>query len=91
MSIRRANVRRGRLRRLLAKPRSALVPGDDPQLASALPATDLVEDIAGSPYVDALPTAPWALAANGMLAIPHAPVLGLALDWERVAFSGEEG
>ncbi len=63
----------------------------DLQLASALPATDLVEYIAGSPYVDELPTTPWALDADGMLAIPERPGLGLELDWEKVAFYGDEG
>jgi len=62
----------------------------DLQLASALPLTDLVEYIAGSPYVDELPIEPWALDAEGMLAIPARPGLGLALDWERVAFYGDE-
>ena len=63
----------------------------DLQLASALPATDLVEYIAGSPYVDELPTTPWALDADGMLAIPERPGLGLELDWEKVAFYGDGG
>jgi L-alanine-DL-glutamate epimerase-like enolase superfamily enzyme len=62
----------------------------DLQLASALPQTDLVEYIAGSPYVDDLPTAPWALDAEGMLAIPERPGLGLELDWEQVGFYGDE-
>ncbi|HYO31156.1 MAG TPA: mandelate racemase/muconate lactonizing enzyme family protein [Thermomicrobiales bacterium] len=62
----------------------------DLQLASALPQTDLVEYIAGSPYVDELPTTPWALDADGMLAIPERPGLGLELDWEKVAFYGDE-
>ena len=63
----------------------------DLQLASALPQTDLVEYIAGSPYVDELPAVPWALDAEGMLAIPERPGLGLELDWEKVAFYGDGG
>ncbi len=62
----------------------------DLPLAAALPHTDLVEYIAGSPYVDDLTTEPWALDAEGMLAIPERPGLGLGLDWERVAFYGDE-
>jgi len=57
----------------------------DLQLASALPGTDLVEHIAGSPYVDALATGGWHLDADGMLAIPDAPGLGLHLDAGAVA------
>lgn len=52
----------------------------DLQLASALPGTDLVEYIAGSPYVDELAADGWALDADGKLAIPDAPGLGLELD-----------
>lgn len=52
----------------------------DLQLASAFPGTDLVEYIDGSPYVDALPTEPWSLDADGMMPIPDRPGLGIALD-----------
>lgn len=52
----------------------------DLQLASALPATDLVEYISGSVYVDALAAGGWHLDADGMLAIPPGPGLGLELD-----------
>lgn len=64
----------------------------DLQLASAFAATDLVEYITGSPYVDDLPAAAWALDADGMLAIPAAPGLGVALDPEalRRHTGGEE-
>lgn len=52
----------------------------DLQLASALPGTDLVEYVTGSPYVDAITTSPWRLDDDGMLAIPDTPGLGISLD-----------
>ena len=57
----------------------------DLHLASALPATDLVEYIGGSVYVDELVTGGWHLDADGMLDIPQRPGLGLDLDPEAVA------
>jgi L-alanine-DL-glutamate epimerase-like enolase superfamily enzyme len=57
----------------------------DLHLASALPLTDLVEYIGGSPYLDGLVDGGWHLDADGMLAIPERPGLGLALDREAVA------
>lgn len=57
----------------------------DLQLASALPGTDLVEYLAGSPFIDDLVAAPWRLDADGMLPIPSAPGLGLALNPDAVA------
>ena len=57
----------------------------DLQLASALPDTDLVEYITGSPYVDDLAAGGWSLDAEGMLPIPESPGLGLALDADAVA------
>jgi D-galactarolactone cycloisomerase len=54
----------------------------DLQLASAFAATDLVEYMTGSPYIDDLKAEGWALDADGMLAIPAAPGLGIALDPE---------
>lgn len=57
----------------------------DLQLASAFADTDRVEYLTGSPYIDDLPTVPWALDADGMLAIPDAPGLGLRLDPDAVA------
>jgi L-alanine-DL-glutamate epimerase-like enolase superfamily enzyme len=63
----------------------------DLHLASALPDTDLVEYIAGSPYVDELAAGGWSLDADGMLAIPTAPGLGLTLDPDAVArYTGGE-
>ncbi len=62
----------------------------DLQLASAFPDTDLVEYLHGSPYVDGIVARPWQLDADGMLPIPAAPGLGLALDPEAVArYTGE--
>jgi L-alanine-DL-glutamate epimerase-like enolase superfamily enzyme len=57
----------------------------DLQLAAALPDADLVEYIGGSAYVDGLMAAPFALDAEGMLAIPDRPGLGVALDPEALA------
>jgi L-alanine-DL-glutamate epimerase-like enolase superfamily enzyme len=57
----------------------------DLQLASALPDTDLVEYIAGSPYVDEIAAGGWALDEDGMLPIPDSPGLGLELDLQAVS------
>lgn len=57
----------------------------DLQLASALPKTDLVEYITGSAYVDDVVVGGWELDADGMLAIPDEPGLGLELDHDAVA------
>jgi L-alanine-DL-glutamate epimerase-like enolase superfamily enzyme len=57
----------------------------DLQLASALPATDLVEFIHGSPYIDEIAAGEWLLDEDGMLPIPAGPGLGLRLDPEAVA------
>ncbi len=57
----------------------------DLQLASAFPETDLVEYLIGSPFVDDIVTGKWSLDADGMLPIPNAPGLGVALDPEAVA------
>ena len=57
----------------------------DLQLASALPGTDMIEYITGSPYVDELAVGGWALDEEGMLIIPDAPGLGLTLDLETLA------
>lgn len=61
----------------------------DLHLASAFPATDLVEYIDGSPYVDEIVAAPWRLDADGMLAIPDAPGLGIRLNLDAVARYGD--
>lgn len=52
----------------------------DLQLASALPATNLVEYKTGSAYVDDLADGGWQLDENGFLTIPETPGLGLHLD-----------
>ena len=57
----------------------------DLQLASALPGTELVEYLTGSPYIDDVVAEPWRLDADGMLAIPATPGLGVAIDHDRVA------
>src|SRR5881409_1284914 len=56
----------------------------DLQLASAFPDTDLVEYLNGSPFIDEIVAAPWRLDADGMLAIPDAPGLGLQFNREAV-------
>ena len=57
----------------------------DLHLASALPGTEFVEYLTGSPYIDSIVAEPWHLDADGMLAIPDLPGLGVALDFDRVA------
>lgn len=52
----------------------------DLQLASAFAGTDLVEYLTGSPFIDEIAAGGWRLDADGMLPIPDAPGLGLALD-----------
>ncbi len=56
----------------------------DLQLSSAFADTDFVEYITGSPYVDAIVATPWQLDADGMLAIPATPGLGITLDPDAV-------
>jgi L-alanine-DL-glutamate epimerase-like enolase superfamily enzyme len=57
----------------------------DLQLAAAFADTEWVEYLIGSPYIDDIVATPWRLDADGMLAIPSAPGLGLTLDLERLA------
>jgi D-galactarolactone cycloisomerase len=57
----------------------------DLQLASAFPGTDLVEYLTGSPFIDEIAAGGWHLDADGMLAIPADPGLGLELDVDAVA------
>ena len=52
----------------------------DLHLASAFPGTDLVEYLTGSPFIDEITVGGWQLDADGMLAIPSTPGLGLKLD-----------
>ena len=56
----------------------------DLHLASAFPGTDLVEYLTGSPFIDEITLGGWNLDADGMLAIPTTPGLGLELDPEVV-------
>jgi D-galactarolactone cycloisomerase len=63
----------------------------DLHLASALPDTDLVEYIAGSPYVDDITTDGWKLDDDGMLTVPDLPGLGVHLDPERLARYADPG
>jgi L-alanine-DL-glutamate epimerase-like enolase superfamily enzyme len=56
----------------------------DLQLASALPHTEYVEYLIGSPYIDDLVAEPWTLDEQGMLAIPTEPGLGIRLDPDAV-------
>ena len=52
----------------------------DLHLASAIPGTDLVEYLTGSPFIDEITVGGWKLDADGMLPIPTGPGLGLKLD-----------
>jgi L-alanine-DL-glutamate epimerase-like enolase superfamily enzyme len=56
----------------------------DLQLASANARTDLVEYLTGSPFLDDLVETPWRLDADGLLAIPESPGLGVALNLDAV-------
>jgi D-galactarolactone cycloisomerase len=57
----------------------------DLQIASALPHTELVEYRTGSPYVDELSGHAFELDAEGMLAVPDDPGLGITLDPDALA------
>jgi D-galactarolactone cycloisomerase len=54
----------------------------DLQLASAFPDTDLVEYLTGSPFIDEIALDGWPLDAEGKLAIPALPGLGLRVNPE---------
>ena len=56
----------------------------DLHLASAFPGTDLIEYKTGSAYVDEIVAGGWKLDADGMLAIPDKPGLGITLDLDAV-------
>jgi D-galactarolactone cycloisomerase len=64
---------------------TALGVAADLQLATALPNVDLVEFIGGSAYVDGILQTPFTLDADGYLAIPDAPGLGVSLDPEKLS------
>jgi L-alanine-DL-glutamate epimerase-like enolase superfamily enzyme len=57
----------------------------DLQLASAFPDTDLVEYLTGSPFIDEIAAGGWRLDADGMLAIPAGPGLGVEVNLDAVA------
>jgi D-galactarolactone cycloisomerase len=57
----------------------------DLHLSAAIAGTDLVEYLAGSPFIDEITSGSWQLDAEGMLAIPTEPGLGLSLDRDAVA------
>jgi L-alanine-DL-glutamate epimerase-like enolase superfamily enzyme len=57
----------------------------DLQLASALPTSDVVEYIGGSPYLDDLKLGGWAIDEEGYVRIPDSPGLGIELDRQRLA------
>ena len=62
----------------------------DLQLASAHRNTDLVEYLTGSPFIDDLAEGGWKLDADGMLAIPSLPGLGVSLNMDAVEkYTGE--
>ena len=52
----------------------------DLQIASAMPDTDLVEYLTGSPFIDEIAKGGWELDDDGMLAIPDKPGLGLTIN-----------
>lgn len=56
----------------------------DLQLASAMPNSDLVEFIGGSPYLDGIVAEPFQIDREGYLRIPDKPGLGVALNPEAV-------
>lgn len=57
----------------------------DLQIASAFPDTDLVEYLTGSAFIDDLVAKKWQLDADGMLAIPDSPGLGIDLSLDALA------
>jgi len=63
---------------------TALGVAADLHLASAFPGTDLIEYKTGSAYVDEIVAGGWTLDAEGMLAIPDKPGLGVTIDLDAV-------
>jgi L-alanine-DL-glutamate epimerase-like enolase superfamily enzyme len=57
----------------------------DLHLASAVPNTQFVEYLTGSPFIDEITLGGWKLDADGMLNVPSGPGLGLELDPDQVA------
>lgn len=64
---------------------TALGVAADLQMATALPETDLVEFIGGSPYVDGITVEPFVLDKAGYLEIPDRPGLGVEIDRKKLA------
>jgi L-alanine-DL-glutamate epimerase-like enolase superfamily enzyme len=56
----------------------------DLQLVSASPSTDMVEYLTGSPFIDDIVSGGWSIDRDGMLTIPDAPGLGIALDMDAI-------
>ena len=56
----------------------------DLHLAAAMPVARYVEYITPAPYIDEIVATPFVLDADGMLAIPTGPGLGIALDPDAV-------
>ena len=56
----------------------------DLHLASALPRTELIEYLTGSPFIDDLVATPWTLDAEGMLRVPDGPGLGISLNFDAI-------
>jgi L-alanine-DL-glutamate epimerase-like enolase superfamily enzyme len=63
---------------------TALGLASDLHLAAAFPRTDMVEYLAGSPFIDDLPVGGWSLDRDGMLPIPAEAGLGIAIDLDAV-------
>ena len=57
----------------------------DLHLAAAMPVARYVEYITPAPYIDEIVTRPFVLDADGMLAIPTGPGLGIELDPDAIA------
>lgn len=56
----------------------------DLHLASAIPNTQFVEYLTGSPFIDEITLGGWKLDVDGMLNVPTGPGLGLELDPDQV-------
>ena len=56
----------------------------DLHLASAIQNTDMVEYLAGSPFIDDIVEDKWKLDGDGLLAIPNGPGLGISLDLDAI-------
>src|SRR5262249_8977307 len=87
VSEQRKSARKAQGHRLQVVPRGwnpAIGVAADLHLASAFPGTDLIEYKTGSAYVDEIVAGGWKLDADGMLAIPDRPGLGITIDPDAV-------